>query len=199
MAWDECRIIGGLLLCVCEHGWTALPRGFTRWLSCSPRLMWSGYGRPTLTASLPAGHEGATGHEGTRCVVTVTVVLAALTAACGGSGSSPSPAAAATPTVTNLTIAGNDAIRTTFFATYEATATLSNGTTQVVTATAQWTSSNPPVASVDGTTAGRLNALESRRHHAHGQLPRAHGAEERVEREQLRRHLERQLSDDQMR
>jgi hypothetical protein len=87
------------------------------------------------------------------------VAVSASLVACG-SDSDNNGAPTPTTTTTGLSITGQDAIRTGFFANYTATATLSNGTTQTVTPS--WTSSNPGIASVD--TAGRVNG------NAHGSV-----------------------------
>jgi hypothetical protein len=86
-------------------------------------------------------------------LLVVLLGLAAVLSGCGGNDTPAAPSTPATPTVSALTISGNDAIRTGFFANYTATAQLSNGTTQSVTPT--WSSSNPSVGSVD--TTGRLD------------------------------------------
>ncbi len=83
--------------------------------------------------------------------VTAVAVMFTFTLACSGDGESnptspTSPSAPATPTVTSLTITGLDAIRSGFFTTYTAQATLSNGTT--ATATASWSTDNSGVATV---------------------------------------------------
>lgn len=94
-----------------------------------------------------------------RKAIAATAVVLSLSfvAACGDDKSSTpaGPTTPAAPTVSTLAIAGLDAIRAGFVSTYTATATLSNGTSQTVTPT--WTSSNPAVATVDGT--GRLSGL----------------------------------------
>jgi hypothetical protein len=74
------------------------------------------------------------------------IALIALAAACGGSDSTPTAPTQPALTVTGLTVSGLDAIRTGFFATFTAQATMSDGSTQTVTPT--WSSSNPDVASV---------------------------------------------------
>jgi hypothetical protein len=90
-----------------------------------------------------------------RHVVVFGVMCAAL-AGCGGSKSSPTaPSTPATPTVSSLTISGLDAIKTGFYSTFSATATLSNGTSQTVTPA--WSSSTTSVATIDA--AGRVDAL----------------------------------------
>lgn len=87
------------------------------------------------------------------------VALALVTSACGkDNASTPTtptvPTAPAAPTVTSVAITGLDALRTGFYSDYTATATMSDGTTQVVTASATWASSNANAATVDAT--GRL-------------------------------------------
>ena len=84
----------------------------------------------------------------------VLLGVAAIVSGCGGDETPSAPSTTA-PTVTTLTIAGNDAIQTGLFANYTATAQLSNGTTQSVTPT--WSSSDPSVGAVDST--GRLDGL----------------------------------------
>ncbi len=88
------------------------------------------------------------------------VAVSASLVACGDDSNNNNGAPTPTTTTTGLSITGQDAIRTGFFANYTATATLSNGTTQTVTPS--WTSSNPGIASVDAT--GRLNG------NAHGSV-----------------------------
>jgi Bacterial Ig-like domain (group 2) len=84
----------------------------------------------------------------------VAVLALGVTAAC--SKSSPaSPSTPAAPTVASIAITGLDAVRTGFFVDYTVTATLSDGTTQNVTATAAWTSSDNAVATVNAS--GRLS------------------------------------------
>jgi hypothetical protein len=80
-----------------------------------------------------------------------------LGAACGkDSPSAPSaPPAPAAPTVSGLAITGLDAVRTGFFSDYTATATLSDGSTQTVTSSVTWSTSDAAVATV--TAAGRLS------------------------------------------
>lgn len=95
-----------------------------------------------------------------RSVVVLLAVIA-VNAACSSDPVTPAPTPPATPAVTGVAISGFDAIRTGFFSNYTATATLSNGTTQDVTATATWTSSNLNVGSV---AAGRLDG------NAHGSV-----------------------------
>jgi Bacterial Ig-like domain (group 2) len=82
-------------------------------------------------------------------------LAAVLAVACGGGDSSPTSPTPSNPSVTGLTITGLDAIRTGFFATYTAQATLSDGSTQTVTPT--WSSSSPDIASVASN--GDVNAL----------------------------------------
>jgi hypothetical protein len=81
-----------------------------------------------------------------RLSVIVLIVLIALTAGCGGSDSSPTAPTPAAPTVTGLTVSGLDAIRTGFFFTFTAQATMSDGSSQTVTPA--WSSSNPEIATV---------------------------------------------------
>jgi hypothetical protein len=85
--------------------------------------------------------------------------LALVASACGkdkGSSMSPtSPSVPATPTLSSLSIGGEPAIRTGTSGDYTATATLSNGTSQVVTAT--WTSGDSAVATVDAS--GRVTGV----------------------------------------
>lgn len=90
--------------------------------------------------------------------VIVAACFCALTVAgCGKSDSAPAaPSTPAAPTVTSLSITGLDALRTTFFTSYTATANMSDGTTQAA-ATATWTTSNPAVGTVDST--GRVDGL----------------------------------------
>lgn len=76
-------------------------------------------------------------------------LLASATACDRKPSNAPSPPL---PTVTSLALAGADAVLTGVSATYIATATFADGTTQ--TGTTVWTSSNPDVASVDA--GGRL-------------------------------------------
>jgi len=85
--------------------------------------------------------------------VMVSTFLFLVLGGCGDDSGPTGPSTPATPTVTGLTVSGLDAIRTGFVSNYTATATLSNGTTQGVSPT--WTSSDPSVATVDGT--GRLS------------------------------------------
>ena len=87
-------------------------------------------------------------------------VFVIMLASCGGGGSStpaaptPSPTPAPAPTLTNLTIAGPEAVLTTTGADYTATAHFSNQTTQTVTAA--WAMDGPTsVASVSPT--GRVS------------------------------------------
>jgi len=88
--------------------------------------------------------------------IAIGVIVCAALSACGDdSPATPGTPTSSTPTVSGLAISGNDAIRTGFFASYTATATLSNGTTQTVTPA--WTSSSPAVATVDST--GRVDGL----------------------------------------
>lgn len=91
-------------------------------------------------------------------VAVLTVASSLLVAAACGkdSPSAPStPAPPATPTVSTLTITGLDAVRTGFFSDYVATVTLSDGTSQTVTSSVTWSSSDPGVGTV--TAAGRLS------------------------------------------
>jgi hypothetical protein len=76
-------------------------------------------------------------------------------AACGGSKSptTPTTPTTTTPTLTGLSISGLDAIRSGFASSYTAAATMSDGTSQTVTAT--WSSSNTDIAQVD--TTGRVD------------------------------------------
>jgi hypothetical protein len=69
-----------------------------------------------------------------------------------GSGSTPNgPTPTPTPTVTSVAVKGNAALTAIGQMTQlNATATLSNGTTQDVTATASWQTSDPTVATVTG-------------------------------------------------
>ena len=73
----------------------------------------------------------------------VVVMMGAM--GCGGGDSTPTSPTTA-PTVTGLSVTGLDAIRTSFFANFTAQSTMSDGSTQTVTAV--WTSSSPDVASV---------------------------------------------------
>lgn len=94
---------------------------------------------------------------------TVAVFLIGACAAwsCGGDGGSPvTPAPPAPPTANSITItSGVDALRSGFFADYTVTVSMSDRTTQTVTADAGWTSSDPAVATVD--TRGRVTALSN--------------------------------------
>jgi hypothetical protein len=81
-------------------------------------------------------------------------------AACGKDSPSapstpPAPATPPAPTVAGLTVTGLDVVRTGFFSDYTATAALSDGSTQTVTSSVTWSSSDPSVATV--TAAGRLS------------------------------------------
>jgi hypothetical protein len=67
----------------------------------------------------------------------------------------PPPATPPTPTISSLTVTGLDAVRTGFFSDYTATAAMSDGSTQAVTSSVTWSSSDPNVATV--TAAGRLS------------------------------------------
>jgi len=90
-----------------------------------------------------------------RRLIVVAVLVSGFAAACGGNESPAAPTTPTAPTVSSLAISGLDAVRTGFFSNYTATATLSNGTTQVVTPA--WTSSNTAIATVD--SSGRLDGL----------------------------------------
>ena len=79
----------------------------------------------------------------------------------GGSPTTPTPPAPATPTVTAMAVSGT-APAVGLTAQYTATATLSNGTTQNVTAQATWQSSTRPVATVLATGVGTLLASIAR-------------------------------------
>jgi Big-like domain-containing protein len=94
------------------------------------------------------------------------LVLALLVSACGGTSSPTSPSTPSTPTptpapvavsVTSLIVNGNGCSGGVCVApgplALTAIAQLSNGTTQSVTSQASWTSSNPNVASVNGSGA----------------------------------------------
>ena len=83
-----------------------------------------------------------------RLLAAFAVVLG--TVACGDHTSgrpttAPSPIP---PSVTGITIGGPDAVRTGFAADYTVTASLSNGSSQDVSASASCTSSDPSVASI---------------------------------------------------
>src|SRR5262245_62305689 len=97
-----------------------------------------------------------------REYVAVLTVAGSLTiaAACGKDSPSapstpPAPATPPAPTIASLTITGVDAVRTGFFFDYTATAAMSDGTTQTVTSSVTWSTSNGNVATVTG--AGRLS------------------------------------------
>ncbi|MDO8835730.1 MAG: Ig-like domain-containing protein [Vicinamibacterales bacterium] len=114
------------------------------------------------------GRTGAVSAVGVACIV--AVVLSGCGGGGGGGGTSPSPVAPspapppAAPTVTAVTVTGAgctaaampagvirpvctaDLLATTF--QLAATATMSDGTTQTVTNTAQWSSTNTSVATV---------------------------------------------------
>jgi hypothetical protein len=74
-------------------------------------------------------------------------------AACGGSDGG-SPSAPTTPTVNSVSISGIDAVRTTFYSDYTATATLSDGSTSPVTPTWSVNNGNATI-----TSAGRLSGV----------------------------------------
>jgi Bacterial Ig-like domain (group 2) len=95
-------------------------------------------------------------HPHIEARLVLPLLLALVVSGCGkDSPSAPTtPPAAATPAVSSLTVTGLDAVRTGFFSDYTATATLSDGSSQVVTSSVTWSSSDPNVASV--TSAGRL-------------------------------------------
>jgi hypothetical protein len=80
---------------------------------------------------------------------------------CGGGGTTPvAPAPPPAPTATSLAItSGVDALRAGFFADYAVTASMSDRTTQVVTAASAWSTSDPAVATVDAK--GRLTGLSN--------------------------------------
>jgi len=92
-------------------------------------------------------------------VAVLAVASSLLVAACGKDSSSPltptPPATPSTPTISALTITGLDAVRTGFFSDYVASATMSDGTSQTVTSSVTWSSSDPGVGTV--TAAGRLS------------------------------------------
>lgn len=92
--------------------------------------------------------------------VALLVVSGSLAGGCGDKANPARPSPLAAPAVSNLTISGVDAILTGVSATYTATATLSDGTTQAVTPT--WTSSDLAVATVN--SSGRLDGR------AHGSM-----------------------------
>ncbi len=81
--------------------------------------------------------------------------LLALAAGCGDKPAGPS--GPPPPSVTNLAIAGADAVLTGLSSNYTLTATLSDGIRRTIPAA--WSSSNPDVGSVDGSVdgAGRLD------------------------------------------
>lgn len=97
--------------------------------------------------------------------LTCSLGVLLLTMACGGkSTTAPTPVTPVAPTLTSLTITGLEAVRSNFFTTYTATAGLSNGTSQDVTSTTTWTSTNPNIGSMTPATPGRLDA------NAHGTI-----------------------------
>jgi hypothetical protein len=90
-----------------------------------------------------------------RSLVLLSIVL--ITASgCGGGGTPPAPTPV-TPTVTGVVVSGAGSPATGDTAQLTATATMSDGTTQVVTAQATWESSNQTVATV--TSAGVASFL----------------------------------------
>src|SRR5436190_23963918 len=87
------------------------------------------------------------------------VITCVLLAACGCNGNTmpATPSPRPPPTASSLTIIGVDALRTGFFADYTVSASMSDGTTQIVTTQAALTTSDPSVATVNGN--GRVTAL----------------------------------------
>ena len=79
----------------------------------------------------------------------VVVSLGFLVTACGGSSTAPSAVSSVTVTGTPPAVGASSQ--------YSATATMSNGTTEVVTTSATWTSSNPDIATV--TPGGLVTAI----------------------------------------
>ena len=85
-----------------------------------------------------------------RVAAVCIALLPLAVSGCGKDSPTPTtPSTPAAPTLRSVTITGLDAIRTGFFSDYTATATLSDGTTQTVTASATWTSSNTGLATVE--------------------------------------------------
>lgn len=80
---------------------------------------------------------------------TMMLCLAIIAVGCGGTPSTPSSSQTSQQT-TSLAVSGPASIAAGQSAQFSATATLSNGTQQSVTAQATWTSSNPLVATVSG-------------------------------------------------
>src|SRR5205823_5433389 len=87
------------------------------------------------------------------------VITCVLLAACGCNGNTmpATPSPPPPPTASSLTIIGVDALRTGFFADYTVSASMSDGTTQIVTTQAALTTSDPSIATVNGN--GRVTAL----------------------------------------
>jgi uncharacterized protein YjdB len=79
----------------------------------------------------------------------VVASLGFLVIACGGSSTAPSAVSSVTVTGTPPAVGASSQ--------YSATATMSNGTTEVVTTSATWTSSNPDIATV--TPGGLVTAI----------------------------------------
>lgn len=96
-----------------------------------------------------------------RVPLALCLALVSTAWGCGGSGTSPvTPAPPAPPTANSITItSGVDALRAGFFADYTVTASMSDRTTQLVTADSAWTTSDPAVATVDAR--GRLTAVSN--------------------------------------
>jgi len=103
-----------------------------------------------------------------RSIRSLTVVLSALLAGCGGSSTSPTatPPPPAAPTITAVRVSGlSAALKPGDTAQLAATATLSNGATEIVTAQASWRSDNTDIATVSAgglVTAMRAGSTEVR-------------------------------------
>jgi hypothetical protein len=83
----------------------------------------------------------------------IAILLAACLPACSGAGSSPTAGAPVTPspTVVSITVSGSAPLIGDDAQQFTATALLSDGTSQIITSQASWTSSNTGVATVSAT------------------------------------------------